>query len=263
VMLAGVMLKMGAYGFFRLAWPMCPDALAADWSFFGLFSFTCYTGVATLGLVNIIYGALVAMAQKDFKSLVAYSSVSHMGYILLGLGAFTHSAFEGAALQMFNHGVSSAMLFFLVGVLYERAHHRDLDRFGGIGLQMPWYTGLAIIGFFSALGLPGLNGFISEALVFLGAFQSNFLSKWIVFVAVIGIVLGAAYLLWTIRRVYLGDITNEAYKEFSDLEPREAVALVPLAAICVVLGVYPKLILDVMDATMVTLLDMSAAGLVG
>ena len=130
-------------------------------------------------------------------------------------------------------------------------------------MQMPWYPGLAIIGFFSALGLPGLNGFISEALVFLGAFQSQYLAKWIVFVAVSGIVLGAAYLLWTIRRVYLGDMTNEAYKEFEDRQPRETVALVPLAVLCVVLGVYPKLIIDVMDATMVTLLDMSAAGLAG
>ena len=144
----------------------------------------------------MVYGALCAMAQKDFKSLVAYSSISHMGYVLLGLAALTDQGIQGAALQMLNHGVSSAMMFLLVGIVYERAHHRDLDNFGGMGLQMPYYTGFATIGFFASLGLPGLNGFISEFLVFQGAFSSQAfwagssvvygLPRWIVYAALPG-----------------------------------------------------------------------------
>ncbi len=262
VMLAGVMLKMGGYGFFRLAYPLCPDAALSDSITLPLFDWVLPFGVPALvgglGLINIIYGALVAMAQTDFKSLVAYSSVSHMGFILLGLASYTHAAFEGAALQMFNHGVSSAMMFFVVGVIYDRAHHRDLNAFGGIGLQMPWYTGVAMIAFFSSLGLPGLNGFIGEVLIFLGAFQSSILPKWMVFTAVLGLLFGSAYILWTIRRVFLGELGNDKYRSFSDLEARETIALVPLAIMCIVIGVYPKVIIDVMDATMVSILEMSS-----
>jgi NADH-quinone oxidoreductase subunit M len=144
VVLAGVLLKMGSYGILRISYPLLPDM--ALW-------FAPY--VALFGLISIVYGALCAMAQKDFKKLVAYSSVSHMGYVMLGLAAFSTTAIDGAALQMFNHGLSSAMLFLIVGVIYDRAHHRDLDRFGGIGVQMPWYTGIATVGFFASLGLPG------------------------------------------------------------------------------------------------------------
>lgn len=233
VMLAGVMLKMGGYGFFRFSLPLCHDAAissAAIWA------------IGILGMINIVYGALVAMGQSDFKSLVAYSSVSHMGYVLFGMAAMTYAGLDGAALQMINHGVSSAGMFFIVGIIYDRAHHRDLNRFGGIALQMPQYFGLSLVILFASLGLPGLNGFISEAFCFLGAWQSTLLPKWITLVCTGGIVFGAAYILWTIRRVFLGPLTNDHYKHFPDLEPREKFALVPLAILCVAIGVAPTLV---------------------
>jgi NADH-quinone oxidoreductase subunit M len=218
--------------------------------------------IAILGLVNMVYGALCAMAQKDFKSLVAYSSISHMGYVLLGLAALTDAGIQGAALQMLNHGISSAMMFLLVGIVYERAHHRNLDNFGGMGLQMPYYTGFATIGFFASLGLPGLNGFISEFLVFQGAFQSEGfwaansevygLPRWVVYAALPAIVLTAGYILWTIQRVYLGTPKKEEYKHFPDLSLRETLTLIPLAVLCIWLGVQPQVILGYMNDTLKT-----------
>ncbi len=234
VMLAGVMLKMGGYGFFRFSLPLCPA--------YG-FQHALVWFMGILGTINIVYGALVAMGQTDFKSLVAYSSVSHMGYVLLGLAALTGAGFDGAALQMVNHGFSSAGMFFVVGIIYDRAHHRDLNKFGGIALQMPIYFGLALVIFFASLGLPGLNGFISEAFTFLGAWQSNDLPRWMTLVAMTGgILFGAAYILWTIRRVFLGPLTVEKYKHFPDLAPREIFALAPLVLGCVAIGVYPGLV---------------------
>jgi NADH-quinone oxidoreductase subunit M len=251
VVLAGVLLKMGGYGLFRIAYPIASGA--------ALTTFFIYM-VAILGIINIVYGAFCAMAQKDFKSLVAYSSISHMGYVLVGLAAITFAGVEGAALQMFNHGVSSAMMFLLVGVLYERAHHRDLNRFGGVGIQMPYYTGLAIVGFFAALGLPGLNGFISEAMVLIGAFGSEYFARWVVYVAVFGIILTAAYILWTVQRVYLVQPKDEKIKTFKDLNFREAFCLIPLAFLCVLLGVWPKTILVFMDSSMTAIVETIKAG---
>ncbi len=251
VVLAGVLLKMGGYGFYRFSYTLAPDAGVSQ---------AMVLMIGILGLINIVYGALCAMAQKDFKSLVAYSSVSHMGFVLLGMAAMTTEGMQGSVLQMFNHGVSSAMMFLLVGVLYERAHHRDLDRFGGIGLQMPYYTGFAIIGFFASLGLPGLNGFISEALVFMGSFNSSeffagnstvyALPRWIVYLALPGVVFTAGYILWTVQRVYMGTAKKEEYKTFKDLNWREVFSLTPLAAMCIIFGVWPALILDYMNATL-------------
>lgn len=236
VMLAGVMLKMGGYGFFRFSLPLCPQ--------YG-FQHALVWFLGILGTINIVYGALVAMGQSDFKSLVAYSSVSHMGYVLLGLAACTFAGFDGAALQMVNHGFSSAGMFFVVGIIYDRAHHRDLNRFGGIALQMPKYFGLSLVIFFASLGLPGLNGFISEAFTFLGSWQSSVLPRWMTLVAMFGgILFGAAYILWTIRRVFLGPITDDHYKHFPDLEARELFALVPLAIGCIAIGVYPRLVTE-------------------
>ena len=264
VILAGILLKMGGYGLFRISYPMLPDV--ATQKFF-------IAMIAILGVINIIYGAFCALAQKDFKRLVAYSSVSHMGYVLLGLAALTHTGVTGAVLQMFNHGVSSAMMFLIVGVIYDRAHHRDLSRFGGIGLQMPWYTGLATVGFFASLGLPGLNGFISEVLCFLGAWdtdsslitvagdQGGLAAPWIVYVSLLGIVLTAAYILWTIQRVYLGTVTNEDYKRFPDVSFREVVALAPLAVLCIVLGVFPRILLDFMNGSLVAITDLVRSAL--
>jgi NADH-quinone oxidoreductase subunit M len=263
VVLAGVLLKMGGYGFFRFSYTLAPAAAVSE---------TVVTGLIVLGLVNMVYGALCAMAQKDFKSLVAYSSISHMGFVLLGLASLTNAGVQGAALQMFTHGISSAMLFLLVGVIYERAHHRDLGRFGGIGLQMPYYTGIAMIGFFASLGLPGLSGFWGEAFVFLGAWNSwqshlvnpgagaPFVPDWAIYIGVVTIVLTAAYILWTIQRVYLGEIRDEHYRTFRDVGLREVLALAPLGILAVVVGVYPRVILDYLDVPMTTLINVVREG---
>ncbi|MCH2376008.1 MAG: NADH-quinone oxidoreductase subunit M, partial [Planctomycetes bacterium] len=259
VVLAGILLKMGGYGLFRILYPMLPNEATSKF-FIAL--------VAALAMINIVYGALCALAQKDFKKLVAYSSVSHMGYVLLGLAALTHAGVSGAVLQMFNHGVSSAMMFLIVGVVYDRAHHRDLTKFGGLGLQMPWYTGIAAIGFFASLGLPGLNGFISETLCFIGAWNTDSSlittdaglgARWIVYVCLLGVVLGAVYILWTIQRVFLGTIQNDEYKRFPDISFREVLALAPLAFLCILLGVYPSLLLDFMNGSLVSMTDVVRA----
>ena len=263
VILAGVLLKMGGYGFFRFSFGICPDAARGDVQIPIFGNFVIFLGV--LGVVNIVYGALCAMAQKDFKSLVAYSSISHMGFVLLGLAALTDTGVQGAALQMFNHGLSSAMMFFIVGVIYDRAHHRDLDRFGGIAKQMPYYTGMATVGFFASLGLPGLNGFISEAAVFLGAWGSEPaaaaagftpLPRMLVYLALPGIVLTAAYLLWTIQRVFMGEMKSDSYKTFPDVNRREIIALAPLGILCIILGVYPSLIMEFMDDSLSTIVQL-------
>jgi NADH-quinone oxidoreductase subunit M len=251
VILAGVLLKMGGYGLFRFSYTLAPAAAV---------SHEVVSALIVLGLANMVYGALCAMAQKDFKSLVAYSSISHMGYVLLGLAAMTNAGVQGAALQMFTHGISSAMLFLLVGVIYERAHHRDLARFGGIGLQMPYYTGIAMVGFFASLGLPGLSGFWGEAFVFLGAWKSIFIPRWAIYVAITTVVLTAAYLLWTIQRVYLGEIKDEHYKHFPDVSFREVLALAPLGILAIVVGVFPSVVTDYLDASMKTLIQMVSEG---
>jgi NADH-quinone oxidoreductase subunit M len=260
VVLAGVLLKMGGYGFFRFSYPMLPDAALAK----GMVWF-----IAILGMINIVYGAFCALAQKDFKKLVAYSSVSHMGYVMLGLATFNYAGIDGAALQMFNHGVSSAMLFLIVGVIYDRAHHRDLNRFGGIGVQMPWYTGIATVGFFASLGLPGLNGFWGEALVFLGAWDDKaglinttvgINAPWIIYVSLLGIVLAAVYILWTIQRVYLIKPVEERHHAYPEIGLREGLSLVPLAIICIAVGVFPQqTILKHIDPSLKAMTDMVRA----
>ncbi|HVR74216.1 MAG TPA: NADH-quinone oxidoreductase subunit M [Planctomycetota bacterium] len=265
VILAGILLKMGGYGLIRISYSMLPGQATSK--FF-------IAAIAILGMINIVYGAFCALAQKDFKKLVAYSSVSHMGYVLLGLAAVTPRGMEGAVLQMFNHGISSAMLFLIVGVIYERAHHRDLTRFGGMGLQMPRYTALATIGFFASLGLPGLNGFISEFLCFFGAYDfspeggslittsAGISAPWIIYVSLLGIVLAAVYVLWTIQRVYLGNVKREEYKRFPDVSFREVLVLTPLAFLCILLGVLPGIILDFMKGSLLAVTQMvrSAVG---
>ncbi len=236
VILAGVLLKMGTYGILRVSYPIFPEiTMSLSWY------------IALFGMINIIYGSLAAMAQKDFKKLIAYSSISHMGYVLLGMSALNTMGISGAILQMFNHGTITAMLFLIVGVIYDRAHTRDLDAFGGLGVQMPAYTGFVTIAFFAAIGLPGLSGFISEALVFLGAFGSG-TTRILGIISTLGILLGAAYMLWTLQRVYLGKL-NEKWKSLPDLTAREYFMLVPLTAIIIFLGVYPTPMLDIMNAS--------------
>jgi NADH-quinone oxidoreductase subunit M len=235
VILAGILLKMGIYGMIRFCFPIFPDITKelALW-------------IVIFGVINIIYGALCAMAQKDFKRLVAYSSISHMGFCLIGMASFTNAGMNGAVLQMFNHGTITAQLFLLVGVIYDRVHHRDIDGFGGLAKVMPRYAVFTAIAFFAALGLPGLSGFISEALCFIGAFK---LWPWYTIVSAIGVVLTAAYFLWAYQRIFLGQV-NEKYKDLVEINAREMITLIPLVAIVVILGVYPNAMLGIMDATL-------------
>jgi len=240
VILAGILLKLGAYGIFRINFGIFPEATR----YFADF-------LAVLGMINIVYGALVAMAQTDFKKLVAYSSVSHMGYVLLGAAAFTDAGMIGANLQLFNHGTSSAMLFLLVGVIYDRAHHRDINGFGGLASRMPRYMGFAIVGIFASLGLPGLAGFVSEALCLLGAWE---VYPLLTVISLSGLIVTAAFFLWTIQRIFLGPL-NEKYKDMPDADGREIFCLVPLAFLCVLLGVFPYLLIDWMWPSLQNLLS--------
>jgi NADH-quinone oxidoreductase subunit M len=236
VILAGVLLKMGTYGILRVNFSILP---AASYEF-------AFWLLGVIGVVNIVYGALCAMAQTDYKKLIAYSSVSHMGYVMLGMAAFTEAGINGAVLQMFNHGTITAMLFILVGVIYDRAHTREINAFGGLASQMPVYAALTGFAFFAAMGLPGLSAFISEVLVLIGAWQ-----RYPV-MTVLGAgtaILTAGYMLWTFQRIYLGPL-NEKYKGLPDLTLREAFTLVPLAIIVLILGVYPHAILDLLGASL-------------
>ena len=236
VILAGVLLKMGTYGILRVNFPMLPVATAD----------LAYWFLGALGAWNIIYGALCAMAQKDLKKLVAYSSVSHMGYVMLGMASFTTQGLNGAVLQMFNHGTITGMLFLLVGVVYDRAHHREIDGFGGLAAIMPIYTGITALAFFASMGLPGLSGFISEILVLLGTWQKY---PVLTILGASGVILTAGYLLWTIQRVYLGP-PNEKYLNMAEINGREIFTLVPLGVIVIVVGVYPGVVLDMLRTTL-------------
>jgi NADH-quinone oxidoreductase subunit M len=221
--------------------------------------------LAVLALINIIWGAMCALAQTDLKKMVAYSSISHMGYVLLGMAAvvaagakhgvnFTaaEAGMNGAVLQMFNHGTITAMLFILVGVIYDRAHHRNIDNFGGLGVKMPIYTGIVALAFFAGLGLPGLSGFIGEALCFIGAFP---VYRTIVIISALGILLNAAYFLWSFQRIFLGKL-NDKYADLPEINGREIFTLVPLAVLVILLGVYPTPVLDVMKTTMAGLIEI-------
>jgi len=241
VILAGILLKMGTYGFFRFSYPLFPEA--AVWF---------APALSILAVIGIVYGGFVALAQTDFKKMVAYSSVSHMGFVLLGLAAMNQDGFNGALLQMFNHGVITSALFLLVGVLYDRAHTRDMGAFGGLGAQMPLYSGLLIFFSMASLGLPGLSGFVSEFLVLLGGYQYSRLYTGL---ACIGILLAATYLLYMIRRVLLGPL-NTQWSSLTEINTREIITLVPLLILTVAFGIYPKVILDVMAPTLSALLKV-------
>jgi len=245
VILAGVLLKMGTYGLLRVSFPMFPDAAVYY-----------QIPLAILGFINIVYGALVAMAQTDFKKLIAYSSISHMGVVVLGMASLNTQGITGAVLQMFNHGTITAMLFLIVGVLYDRAHTRGLNDFGGLMNQMPRYSGVMTIAFFAALGLPGLSGFISEAFSFIGAFQSF---RWITIASTLGIVLTAGYMLWTLQRLFLGPLP-EKWKNLSDINGRELFTLVPLAVIVIFLGIYPGPAINLMTSSVNALVDLVNQG---
>jgi NADH-quinone oxidoreductase subunit M len=230
---------MGTYGILRVNYGILPGATAE----------LAWLLLAALGTLNIVYGAMCAMAQTDYKKLIAYSSISHMGYVMLGMATFTSAGINGAVFQMFNHGTITAMLFILVGVIYDRAHHREINGFGGLASQMPVYAGITGFAFFAAMALPGMSAFISEVLVLIGAWQRY------PTMTVLGAgtaILTAGYMLWTYQRVYLGP-PQEKYAKFPDLTLREAFTLVPLAIIVLILGVYPHAVLQLINVSLVHL----------
>ncbi|MCW5909954.1 MAG: NADH-quinone oxidoreductase subunit M [Cyclobacteriaceae bacterium] len=238
VILAALLLKIGGYGILRFVYPVFPDGAVyfSDW-------------VAGIGVVSIIYGALNALASKDLKRLIAYSSVSHMGFVLLGIASATTEGVAGAIYQMVSHGIISAMLFLIAGVLYDRTHDRLIENYSGLASHMKHYTAFVLIAFFASLGLPGFAGFIGEVLIFFGAFQShsynNLVPLWMPVVATLGLLLGAAYYLWTIQRMFFGTFAVRAsYAELNDLTAREYAMLLPLAVAALLFGILPQLLLD-------------------
>jgi NADH-quinone oxidoreductase subunit M len=233
VILAGVLLKMGTYGFVRFSLPLFPEASR---KFVPL--------LVALALVSIIYGALVSLVQKDMKRLIAYSSVSHMGFVMLGLFTFSPEAVKGAVLQMINHGISTGALFLVVGVLYERRHTRLISEFGGLSSRMPVYAAVFLIMGLSSIGLPGLNGFIGEFMILVGTWNVHW--AWAA-AAATGIVLGAGYMLWLYQRVMFGKLGNPANAALKDLTARELATFVPLILLAFWIGVFPKPFLDIID----------------
>ncbi len=230
VILAGVLLKMGTYGFLRFNLPLFPQAAikAAPW-------------MAGLAVIGIIYGAAVSYAQKDVKKLVAFSSVSHLGFVMLGLFALNSQGIQGGILQMVNHGLSTGALFLLVGMIYERRHTRDFDAFGGLWKVMPVYGALMLIVSLSSMGLPGLNGFIGEFTILLGAYGSQAIgSPWFAGVAAVGVILAAVYILYMFQRMFLGPLDKEENKKLKDLNWREIATLVPLLVVIFWIGLYPR-----------------------
>ncbi len=246
VILAGVLLKMGTYGFLRFALPLFPDAAHAAQPLF-----------LTLAVIGIIYGALVAMVQTDIKKLVAYSSVSHLGYVMLGLFSFNLQGFSGGLFQMLSHGLSTGALFLLVGVVYERRHTREIADFGGLAQVVPWFATVFVLVTLSSIGLPGLNGFIGEFLVLLGAFGSH---HWAAVLAAAGVVLGAVYMLWLVRRFLFGPITQEENRKLVDLTGREIACFAPILILIVALGVQPRPLLDRMEPSLNAALALTKAG---
>ncbi len=223
VILAAVLLKMGGYGFLRLAIPLFPDAAVRLAPLVGV-----------LAVIGIVYGALVSLVQPDLKKLVAYSSVSHLGFVMLGIAALTTTSVTGAVYQMLNHGVSTGALFFLVGMLYDRRHTRLISEFGGLRAAMPWYFVVFLLISLSSIAMPGTNGFVGEFLILIGAWA---FSPSLVAVATLGVILAAAYMLWMVKRVFYGGLSNPKNQGLSDLSAREATVLLPLVALTIVMGV--------------------------
>ena len=242
VVLAGVLLKLGTYGFVRFALPLFPEA-----------SITLAPLVFGLGLVGVIYAALVAMVQKDVKSLVAYSSVSHLGLVMIGIFALNPQGLQGAILQMVNHGLSTGALFLLVGMIYERRHVRDVAAFGGLARVMPVYAVFFAVAMLASIGLPGLNGFVGELLILLGIFAA---SPWVAVLATASIILGAVYMLWMYRRVFFGPVVHEANRKLSDLGWREKLVAAAICVPMVWIGVYPASFLRPMDRSVTDLLRL-------
>jgi NADH-quinone oxidoreductase subunit M len=227
VILAGVLLKMGGYGFLRLAFPLFPDAAMAfaPW-------------IAGLAVIGIIYGALVSLVQPNLKKLVAYSSVSHLGFVMLGVAAFTTTSVVGAVYQMLNHGISTGALFLMVGMLYDRRHTFEISEYGGLKAVMPWFASLFLFVCLSSLAVPGFNGFVGEFLILMGSWP---MSRGMVALASLGVILAAGYILWMVQRVLYGEVTRPANRALPDLSAREFAVLIPLALLAVFMGVASPL----------------------
>src|SRR5271157_1497834 len=241
VILAGVLLKMGTYGFIRFSLPFFPNVLMNPATFLHM---TVRGWMIFLSIIGIIYGALVSLMQKDMKKLVAYSSVSHLGFCTLGIFALTPLGLSGSVLQQVNHGISTGALFLIVGILYERRHTREIAEYGGISNVMPIYATITMIMFLSSMGLPLLNGFVGEFTILQGAFTANW--KWAAWAAP-GVVLAAAYLLWLYQRVFFGTVTNSKNEKLRDLTPREILTFVPLIVMALWIGVYPKPFFQILE----------------
>lgn len=241
VVLAGLLLKVGAYGLLRIAYGIFPD-VAVEWS--GV--------VAVIGVLSILYGGMNALAQRDLKRMVAYSSVSHMGFVLVGLASLTAMGFSGALFHMVSHGIISPALFLVAGVLYDRTGDRQMENFSGLAKKLPVYTFFMAAFFFAGMGLPGLSGFVGELMVLMGAFGSEQLSLWIGMLAILGMAISAAYFLWTIQRMFFGNYfvrESEWETNMMDLTPREKLMLIPLFILVVLLGIFPSLLLDYSNQT--------------
>jgi NADH-quinone oxidoreductase subunit M len=241
VILAGVLLKLGAYGLLRFNLTLFPEA-AVD----------LVPVLAVLAVIGILYGAVVAIVQTDIKRLVAYSSVSHLGFVVLGIFALTTQGLQGGVIQMVNHGLTTGALFLLVGMIYERRHTREISEFGGLARVMPIFAGMFLFTAFASIGLPGLNGFVGEFLVLLGSYLS--LPVFAV-LAALGVVLAAVYLLWAYQRVFTGVVTKEENRALKDLGVREVAILAPLVVLIIGLGVYPKPALDRIEPSVQSVLD--------
>ncbi|MFO7577053.1 MAG: NADH-quinone oxidoreductase subunit M [Pelovirga sp.] len=242
VILAAVLLKMGTYGYVRFAMPLFPEALP---------TFIPY--LAFLSVVGIIYGSLVAMMQEDVKKLVAYSSVAHLGFVMLGIFALNMQGMAGGMIQMINHGISTGALFLIVGFLYERRHTRLISEFGGLAGKMPIFATIFLIITFSSIGLPGTNGFVGEFLALMGAFESDL--RWFAVFATTGVILAAVYMLWVYQRIMFGKVTNPANEDIKDLSAREIVIMLPLLLFVFWIGIYPNTFFDKMNPALEQLLD--------
>jgi NADH-quinone oxidoreductase subunit M len=254
VILAGVLLKMGTYGFLRFNLPLFPLAAVklAPW-------------MAGLAVVGILYGAAVSYAQQDVKKLVAYSSVSHLGFVMLGLFALNPQGIQGGLLQMVNHGLSTGALFLIVGMIYERRHTRDMDAFGGLWKVMPIYGAITLIVTLSSMGLPGLNGFVGEFTILLGAFGSEAIgSPWFAGLSAAGVILAAVYMLYMFQKLFLGPVTKEENSQLKDINWREILVLVPLLVFIFWIGLYPKPFFDLMAPAVNNLVSIvQAASMAG
>ena len=241
VILAGVLLKMGGYGFLRFSIPILPEASA-------YFTPLMYT----LSVVAIIYTSLVALAQEDMKKLIAYSSIAHMGFVTIGMFSLNQQGVEGSVFQMLSHGIVSGALFLCVGVVYDRLHTREIARYGGLVQNMPRYAVVFMVMMLASVGLPGTSGFVGEFLILIGAFQDN---TWVALLATTGIILGAAYMLWLYRRVVFGKITRDDVKGMLDLSPREVVIFAPLVLVVLWMGIYPSSFLNVTTVSVEALIQ--------